>query len=441
MEIIDLIYLIVGVLACLLFIVFSYSSFHEKKPRAALISFVFLMAFGVFWFGVYLMFNPDSSYLLIQTSLVIFFYLLFFMPLGRKSSIRIGTITDRVDERDVIFAREEYEQGTEKYDKYYTAHPELKQIDDQIRRLPGFLKPGSRFYDPVQSAYIDSIFESIRQLTGLVDGKIAENQQKIDRAAITQAIKRLVKNQGANDVGIAQLNPMYVYSNVGRGPETWGAPIINNHRFAIVFTLEMRYDYVDQAPHLPITEESALQYLNGASISISVAEFIRQLGYSARAHISGSNYQIMLPPVAYDAGLGELARLGYLISPRLGARVRLGAVTTDLPLVLDKPINFGVQDFCAKCLKCAANCPSGAITKGSKINARGIEKWPLDIEKCIRYWRSIGTDCGLCMKVCPYSHPPTLVHNLVRSGIKRSSFARTVSIYADDLFYGRKVGY
>ena len=246
--------------------------------------------------------------------------------------------------------------------------------------MPGLLEPGGRFHDPVQSAYIDSVFESIRQLTGLVDGKIAENQQKIDRAAITQAIKRLVKNQGANDVGIAQLNPMYVYSNVGRGPETWGAPINNNHRFAIVFTLEMRYDYVDQAPRLPITEESALQYLNGASISISVAEFIRQLGYSARAHIAGSNYQIMLPPVAYDAGLGELGRLGYLISPRLGSRIRLGAVTTDLPLMPDKPINFGVQDFCAKCLKCAANCPSGAITKGSKIDVRGVEKWPLDIE-------------------------------------------------------------
>jgi hypothetical protein len=42
------------------------------------------------------------------------------------------------------------------------------------------------------------------------------------------------------------------------------------------------------------------------------------------------------------------------------------------------------------------------------------------------------------MKVCPFSHPPTLLHNLVRAGIRRSAFARRVSLWADDLFYGRK---
>jgi hypothetical protein len=60
------------------------------------------------------------------------------------------------------------------------------------------------------------------------------------------------------------------------------------------------------------------------------------------------------------------------------------------------------------------------------------------MEQCLRYWRLAGTDCGICMRVCPYSHPPTLVHNLVRLGIKRSAFARTLSVWADDLFYGRR---
>ena len=47
--------------------------------------------------------------------------------------------------------------------------------------------------------------------------------------------------------------------------------------------------------------------------------------------------------------------------------------------------------------------------------------------------------CGLCMKVCPFSHPETLVHNLVREGIRRSAFARTVSVWGDRLLYGRRV--
>ena len=147
----------------------------------------------------------------------------------------------------------------------------------------------------------------------------------------------------------------------------------------------------------------------------------------------------MLPPVAYDAGLGELGRMGYLISPRFGARIRLGAITTDMPLAPNKPIAFGVQDFCEKCLKCAVNCPSGAISSRGKEAIRGVNKWQLNIEKCMLYWRAIGTDCGLCMKVCPYSHPPTLIHNIVRSATSRSAIAQLISIYADDLFYGRKV--
>jgi epoxyqueuosine reductase QueG len=146
----------------------------------------------------------------------------------------------------------------------------------------------------------------------------------------------------------------------------------------------------------------------------------------------------MLPPVAHAAGLGELGRMGYLISPRFGARIRLGAVTTDLPLIPDRPVVFGVQDFCSACRKCAVNCPSGAIPAEGKEWVRGVEKWQLGIEKCLHYWRVLGTDCGLCMKVCPYSHPPSFVHNLVRCGIGRSAFARKVSIWGDDLLYGRK---
>jgi epoxyqueuosine reductase QueG len=137
--------------------------------------------------------------------------------------------------------------------------------------------------------------------------------------------------------------------------------------------------------------------------------------------------------------LGELGRLGYMISPRLGARIRLGAVTTDIPLQTDKPVILGVQEFCAICKKCADNCPSGSISYDEKTEIRGVERWPFDIEKCFQYWRIIGTDCGLCMKVCPFSHPDNLIHNILREGIKRSAFARKISFYGDDLFYGRKV--
>jgi ferredoxin len=53
------------------------------------------------------------------------------------------------------------------------------------------------------------------------------------------------------------------------------------------------------------------------------------------------------------------------------------------------------------------------------------------------YWNVIGTDCGRCMSVCPYSHPDTLSHNLVRGAIRRSGFARRAALRLDNLFYGR----
>jgi reductive dehalogenase len=201
----------------------------------------------------------------------------------------------------------------------------------------------------------------------------------------------------------------------------------------------MEYEPVESAPRLPISRETVRRYLQAARISINLAATIRSRGYSARAHIAGSNYQIILPAVAYEAGLGELSRMGYLITPDLGPRVRLGAVTTDLPLDADEPITFGVDDFCRRCRKCASNCPSAAIPVSAKTWVRGVEKWQLNAERCLQFWRVIGTDCGLCMRVCPFSHPPNLIHSLVRAGIRRSAFARAVSVAGDDLLYGNKL--
>jgi len=367
--------------------------------------------------------------------------LLFFLPIRHTHSIKIACVTERVDERDIMFAREEYQAGTETYKVYYALRPENQKIDDRIRALPELCKPGGRYYDPVKSIRADAIFSTIGDMIENVDGDI--NPEKIigNPIEFTRAIKDFSFYLGADEVGMAELNPAWIYSHVGRGPEPWGKPIENNHKYAIAFTLEMDYLQVEGAPFAPITEESARQYLRGATISLALAEYIRSIGYSARAHISGSNYQIMLPPVAYDAGLGELGRFGYLISARYGARIRLGAVTTNLPLIPDKPVKLGVQDFCESCQRCAAVCPSGSITKGKKANIRGVEKWPLQMETCFHYWRIIGTDCGLCMKVCPFSHPPNLVHNLIRFGIKRSSFARSISVRGEDLFFGRSEKY
>lgn len=432
------IFIITGLLVLTYFGMFYVISLIERKFRAAVISITCMGSFGIIWSLIYLFLWQSPISLLIPIGIVAIITLLFFLPIGGMSAIKLSEISERVDERDVMFAREEYEPGSEKYEEYYSMRPQNKDIDDRLRKLPKLFAEGGRYYDPIKSKEIDEIFKKIETALTFVDGPVADIKAEYNEGEATQIVKKYVLENGAADVGICELNPMYVYSHIGRGPEPWGQPIRNTHKFAIAFTLEMNYWHVEAAPDLPITAETAAKYFEGAKISISLAEYIRKLGYPARAHISGSNYQIMLPPVAYDAGLGELGRHGYLISPKLGSRIRLGAVTTDLPLSTDKPISFGVQDFCEICKKCATNCPSKAIPEGDKVNIRGAEKWQLVMEKCLWFWRVVGTDCGLCMKVCPFSHPSTFVHNTIKTAIKKSSFARQLSLFGDDLFYGRK---
>jgi ferredoxin len=415
---------------------FAVTSLRERKPRAAMVSLALLAPFAGAWIALYALCAASPAWLLVPAGIAAVLILAFFLPLRPGRPIRILGVTERVDERDIMFAREEYLPGTEKYETYYAMRPEYKEVDDRIRALPELLGPGGRLYDPVQSHQVASLFRIIEGLLSSVDGEVEENGASADPVSAARTVKNLALRLGADEAGICRLDPMYVYSHVGRGPEPFGAPIENHHRFAVAFTLEMDHAHVQAAPRIEITRETAAQYLKGAQISIALARFIRRLGYPARAHIAGSNYQIMLPPVAYDAGLGEVGRIGYLISRKYGARVRLGAVTTDLPLVPDEPVVFGVQDFCGKCQKCATHCPSGAIPRGGMEAVRGVEKWPLHIEKCFHFWRQAGTDCGICMKVCPYSHPPAFVHNLVRAAIQGSPFARTLSVLGDDLFYG-----
>jgi ferredoxin len=173
-------------------------------------------------------------------------------------------------------------------------------------------------------------------------------------------------------------------------------------------------------------------------VAVQLANAIRNLGYSARAHIDG-NYQVIAPLVARDAGLGEIGRMTLLMTPKEGPRVRLAVVTTDLVLIpTPRKPNPAIIDFCNICKKCAQNCPSRSIPFDERREINGVFRWKLDEETCFRYWNAVGTDCGLCMAVCPYSHPDSLAHNMIRWGIARSGAFRRMALWMDDFFYGKE---
>ncbi len=190
------------------------------------------------------------------------------------------------------------------------------------------------------------------------------------------------------------------------------------------------------APEFPTALATGFAYAIGAFVAVRLARYIRSLGYSARAH-HVYNYRVIPVPVAVDCGIGELSRAGFLLTREYGLGVRLGTVTTDLPLSHDGPADIGVQSFCERCRICAERCPSRSIPTGDKTECNGVMKWELDREGCYRYWTVVSTDCSVCMVACPWTKPSTWLHRGLTFAATFKGPHQSVMVAAEKLFYGR----
>ncbi|RLD11393.1 MAG: hypothetical protein DRI56_01040 [Chloroflexota bacterium] len=417
---------------------FSAISWQEKEQRAAKLAILVAIIGSALFGGIIFLPSPIPQIaagliaLGAATGLV-----LFFLPMGRIAS-GPDAPTTRVDEREIMFARARLEPGTEKYANYYADHPHHQTEDDKTRAKPGLLSPKSRLANPYHFAATDASFFLTESLRDAIDGSPAPERVALPPREMTAYVKNLAKFYGALDVGITKLEPYHVYSHIGRGTGTYGAPVSLTHTYAIAFTVEMDFEMVQSAPSPTLTMESAKEYVEAARVAVQLAAALRGMGYSARAHIDG-NYRVIAPLVARDAGLGEIGRMSILMTPRQGPRVRVGVVTTSLELIPDeRELNAAMIDFCNICQKCANTCPSRAIPFGERELNNGALRWKLNPDLCFRYWSIIGTDCGRCMSVCPFSHPDNWAHNFVRWGIMRSGFFRRAALWMDDFFYGKK---
>lgn len=417
---------------------FVVLSLIEREKRAAIRGSMLTIPFTAIYLLALLF--PDKvqlAIILISFSLLVIAGILFFMPTRAQQS-EFNQPTDQVDEREIIFARARLEPGTPLYESYYQDHPHQKSQDDASREQPGLLSPDARFMDPLHRASAVGSFALTEALREAVDGPISAERNQSPPEEFTIIVKKLAKYYSALDCGITVLKPAHIYSHIGRGTGTYGDKVTLDHHFAIAFTVEMDFEMTAFGPYAPVVMESARQYVESARVSIQLAAAIRDLGYPARAHIDG-NYRVIAPLVARDAGLGEIGRMGLLMTPRQGPRVRVGVVTTEMPLIPDPYIGKpSILDFCRICKKCAHNCPSQSIPHGDREISNGVLRWKISPESCYHYWTIVGTDCGRCLAVCPYSHPDNLLHNLVRWGIRRSGTFRQVALFLDDFFYGKK---
>ena len=276
-------------------------------------------------------------------------------------------------------------------------------------------------------------------LAPAVDGEVASSKASIpeDPEVLSRHIKRLGYFLRADIVGICRLPQYAVYSH-----DRDGNPIELNHKFAIVIVVDQGSTTMNGSTGSDwiSASQSMRGYSNTTFIACMMADYIRRLGYPARAQCSG-HYQVVISPLLLLAGIGEMCRAGIVLNPFLGTRFKAAAVTTDLPLLPDKPVDFGLQEFCQKCLKCATECPSRAIPSGDTIMHNGYENWKLEVERCTKFrlTNPHGVGCGSCIKVCPWNKSGGWTHDVVRWMIEHTPFLDRFIVKMDGLWgYGKQ---
>ncbi len=250
--------------------------------------------------------------------------------------------------------------------------------------------------------------------SSMTEGNVAPTQAPVpeDPHTLSRHIKQLGYFLRADIVGICRLPQYAVYRN-----DMAGNPVELDHKNAIVVVIDQDCDTMrgSTGDDWISGSQSFLGYANSAFVACTMADYIRRLGYPARAH-TVSDYRVLVVPLLLLAGIGELCRGGIVLNPFLGTRFKAAVVTTDLPLAPDSPVDFGLQEFCRKCLRCAAGCRAQAITTGDKVVMNGYENWRFDAERCARYRISNqgGSSCGRCIRVCPWNKPEGRSRDITR---------------------------
>ncbi len=235
---------------------------------------------------------------------------------------------------------------------------------------------------------------------GAAAATVSKSAEDAERNA--QNIKAASYFLGIDAVGLSRCPEWTWYSH-----DAIGEPLTPPHDQAVSMIIDQGYETMEGASgdDWISVAQSMRAYLRFSLLGGVIARQIRNLGYSAKAH-TVLDGEVLQPPLLLLSGLGEVSRIGEVIlNPYLGPRLKSGIVTTDMPIVHDKPVDFGLQSFCEACNKCARECPSGAITAGPKFMFNGYEIWKSDSQKCATYRITTpgGAMCGRCMKTCPWN--------------------------------------
>jgi len=354
---------------------------------------------------------------------------------------------ERFSQKDDIFSRSFWDPQihSEKTDRFYESYrrplKDWRHVDGYHQKDFALRNAGWHVAD-----FFAERLEPEDRREGFLDYLTAQREgspdsREVDPEEMAAEIKKAARLFGADLVGITYHDERWLYTHkYSRESESEVAmDLPEGLTSAIVICHEMDHELLLTVPSALSGTATGVGYSQDVVTLLALAQYIRNLGYRAYASMNDTAASI---PYAIKAGLGEYGRHGLLIAPGIGPRLRIGKIFTDLPLAHDRPIRFGVQEFCQVCRKCSNGCPPKAIAAGepsaevhNRSNIRGVEKWTTDAEKCFDFWVSQITDCSICIRVCPYNRGYPRWLERIRFRLM-GSFLRRFMLWVDNLLGG-----
>ncbi len=268
-------------------------------------------------------------------------------------------------------------------------------------------------------------------------------------------IRKAAKYFGAHDVGFTTLDKRWFYTHSRYGKplefsEGLDEGVVTDekavfplsHKHVIALTVPMEFEEFMHAPtQLEVTTN--MGYSRMHILAGQLAEFIRGLGWHATP--CGNDTAISVP-IAIQAGLGHMSRMGRLITWDRGPLVRILKIFTDLPLPQSELADPAILQFCEDCEKCAKHCPSQAIPRGPRTydpvcsaNNPGFLKWYGDEEACLDYWNEVGSACSICFRTCSFTKKQGLLHDVVKWFIRNVPQLNKFMVFMDEMLgYGTR---
>jgi epoxyqueuosine reductase len=192
---------------------------------------------------------------------------------------------------------------------------------------------------------------------------------------MTRGVKTSTLEWGADIVGIASAEAMNRKARELQTPEA----NLPGAKAVVSFGLKMLHS-IFKTPNIRISRASYVHlHAELDKIAWKVAAFLEERGFDAIPMPSAVPVEMMerggvlgdisQRHAAVQAGLGRVGLSKNFLHPEFGARVRLGSVLTNAPLVPDEPLR---NEVCLgdKCMKCIESCPAKAISEdGFEVKA------------------------------------------------------------------------